>query len=563
MKAARESFEIQVLREGRWLTESARATEDDARALAKTLLANKQCPGVRIVRNWLNRDGTMTETVLFEQKQAVKEAPVRINPIEQASPLCQSPRDYFGLESRMVINRLLRSYLDSVNLTPTEVMHSVKEMQRVGDKDGLLPSAVDMVATLQTKNTDLKAKQRRDDIFASLDQIRAQARRAESLPLPKLGTRFSETLAQVASLDRDNPEYLAMVVLSRELIGIRNFMGKLEKLCRLALDEPHPQALLLLDTVIADVLGANIVQELLGWQPSLGSAIISMLDLADGKFKPEKSEAPEAVDMLNELFSQRGLPASHHCLTDRAMRQLKSPTPLYRNDPSKEMEEYQRVLMRLLVPGGMVSGAHAAEAITIRGARFVEQGGASGRRSAIQATVQALPDKAHGVMYLAELSKSPIGDGHIDDIIKQLDIVFGARVIGELCRRSLSPKERLVNATGAVQATLSSALPDEIKHKVADHIDGVLERYLVEEQVIEKLDNPNDLLRDRAVRLVKFCGAGVLPEGKALMRARQRVVKLLRQPNFDRNFVQDIREPAKAEKALRDFHKLLVQAGFG
>ena len=75
------------------------------------------------------------------------------------------------------------------------------------------------------------------------------------------------------------------------------------------------------------------------------------------------------------------------------------------------------------------------------------------------------------------------------------------------------------------------------------------------------MDNPNTHLRDRAVMLVKFCGAGVLPEGKALALARKRVIKLLRQPSFDAHFIEGIPDPHRAEKALRDFHKLLIQGG--
>ncbi|WP_254434896.1 hypothetical protein [Magnetospirillum sp. UT-4] len=551
------------MKQGRWVTESARDKEAEARQLAEKFLSNKACEGARVVRNWLNRDGSMSENVIFEKVQDARgEGPIRIDPIGKAPPRCEKPRDFFGLESRMAMNRVFRTYFEKVVLTPTELLHNRKEMQRIMDKDALVPSAVDKVATLQVKDTEMPAKQRREEIFAALDQIQAQARRADGFQLPKLGERFSDTLADVAGYRDETPEYLAMVVLSRELIGTRSWLGKLERLCKLAANEPNPQAVLLLDTVIADVLGANVAQEIMGWQRSLADAIIAMLDLADGKFDAAKSEAKDITEQLNALLAAGRLPGSQYVLIDRALKQLRSPQPLYTNEPGKEMEEYQKVLMRLLVPGGILAGEKAAEALTVRGARFVEQGGATGRRMAITNTVQALPDRAHGVMYLAELSKTDFAKDHLDDIREQLDTVFGARVIGELCRRSLSPKERMVSVTGAFKAAKNSALPDELKEKVAAHIDGVLERYIIDEKIIEKLDHPETHLRDRAVRLVKFCGAGVLPEGKALARARKRVVELLRQPNFDATLVDDIPDPARKAKALRDFHQLLVKAGF-
>jgi hypothetical protein len=564
MARGRENFEVQVMKGGRWVTESARDSEADARALADKFLAQKTCAGARVVRSWLNFDGTMAETVLFERTQAVKDdGPIRINPIDSAPPRCVESREYFSLDARGLMNRVFRAYFEKVIVTPTEVLHNARELRRLQDKDNLLSTAVDRIATLQTpKDSGMTSRQRADEIFAVIERISAQAKRAEGLKLPKPGERFSELIVQVSGIGGEAPEYLAMVALSRELIAMRSWMAKLDRLCKMAVVETDPGATLLLDTVIADVLGANVVQEVLGWQPSLGSAIVAMLDLADGTFDFAKSDAKDVAELLNALFAHGRLPGSRHIMVGRALAQLRSSNPLSRNNPAKEMEEYQRVLVRLLGPGGLLAGPEAAEALTLRGTRFVEQGGATGRRNAITRTVQALPDKAHGVMYLAELTKSGFAEEHLDDIVKQLDVVFSARVIGELTRRTLSPKERMQTATNAFKATVSSALPEEMKTKVAAHIDGVLERYLLDEKVIDKLDNPDHPLRDRAVRLVKFAGAGVLPEGKALAKARQRIVELLRQPNFDARFVEGL-PPAVAQKALREFHQLLVKAGFG
>ncbi len=562
MRLGYENYEIQVMKDGRWVTESSRDRRAEAMALAEKFLARKDCGGARIIANKENRDGLMDEEVIFEKTQTARSGKkLQITTVEGAPPWCDTPRDFFALESRMLINRVLRTYLEEVSLTPTELLHSHKELQRFQDYENIYPSAVSHIASLQVAGKDQSAADRRNEIFAIVDQISGQAQQAEHLQLPKLSKRFSKTLVAASQVGGEASEYLGMVVLARGLSRKRDWIGKLDMLCRMAIAETDPKAVLLLDTVIADVLCANVIQEVLGWKRSLGAAIIAMLDLADGTFEVEESDAVDTVAMLDRLFAANVLPASRHVMIDRAMHQLKSSAPLYRSDPSKEMEEYQRVLARLMVPGGILSGAHAAEALTMRGARFVEQGGATGRRAAIGATVKALPDPARGVMYLAELTNTSFADEHLSDIVSELDVVFSARVIDELCRRASSPKDRMMTATGAFKATESSSLPDDIKSQVADHIDDVLERYLVDENIIEKLDNPDSHIRDRAVRLVKFCGAGVLPEGKALDRARKRIVGLLRQPNFDSHFLEGIADAAAAEKALRGFHKLLQGAG--
>lgn len=565
MAAERASFEIQVMRDGRWSTETVAGDEQEARVIAKKFLANKKCEGARIVRNWTRSDGRMVENEVFSETRSVRDdGEVRIVPIDSAPDHCETPEDFYGPDGRNAVNRILRNYFEKVYITPTELMHTYKELKRVQDKDTLVPSAVDRVAGLQTRDGSKDARTRRDELFRTIDQISTRARRAETIALPKINGCFSAVLADIAGVSAtEDPDFLAMVVLSRDLIDVRNWLGKLERLCKLAVAEGDPHCLSMLDGVIADVLGANVVQEILGWQPSLGQAIRRMVDLADGCMPHEKSEAGESLDMLNKLFSEGKLPVSRACLIDRVHRQIRSPNPLNRNDNSKELDEYARLIERLLLPGGFLSGPDTVEALTTRYTRMVEQGGASGRRAAIIAVMRAMPDRAAGAVYLSELARTDYAKEHAADIVAQFDLVFNARILGDLCARTLSPKDKLARATLAHRSVKSSPFPAEIKVKVADHIDSVVERYLVEEQVIEKLDHPDSHLRDRAVRLLQFCAAGILPEGKALSRARERILHLLRQPNFDAHFIDGIPDPIKAQKALRDFHHLLQRAGFG
>ena len=286
-----------------------------------------------------------------------------------------------------------------------------------------------------------------------------------------------------------------------------------------------------------------------------------MLDLADGRLTAGKGCAGPA-ELLNRLFAERKLPASRHCLVGRAHRQLRSTNPLNRANPDREVDEFKAVLARMVGSACLYDGPETAEALTTRYSRMLEQGGAAGKRTAIAATFRTMPDHATGVVYLCALARSDYATDFADDMAAQFDLVLATRRLGELCLPSLPAKERMQRATTAHRTVTDSRYPADLRARVAGHIDGVLERYLIDEQVIEKLDHNDSSLRDRAVRLVQFCAAGILPEGKAMTRARSRTLELLRQPNFDARFVADIADPAAAATALRDFHRLLVKAGF-
>jgi len=538
MQPIHRNFEVQTLRDGRWHTEAVRDSEDDARQFAERVLGEDTCGGARIIGNRIHRDGSVNGEIVFHKRQVTGTTqPVRIDALDKVPVFCETAADVFALNSRMIINRVLRTYLETVSLTPTELLHGFKHLQRLGTRKHLLSSALGHVAKLQTDGTSRPREDRQDELFDLATRVVTRAKRAEELRLPKLGRRFSETVAAVSGVDYDAPEYLAMVILSKSLGSRQSWLEKLDLLCRLATDETDETALLLIDTVIADVLGGSFLDALTNGNRPLGESISGLFDLADGSYEITGGAAIDTIDALNGLLSEGVLPASRQVIFDRALRLLRSATPIYRSDPAKEMEEYQRTLARMMVPDRRRHLHAESEPIDARSAA-----------------------RSREPIHLAELKgEQAVGDDD-GDIIDQLDTVFSARVIGQLYRRSVSDGEKLTKALDADPAASWAPSFEADAQIVCEHIDGVLERYLIEENIIEKLDRPHDSIRDRAVRLARFCGAGVLPEGKALNLVRQRVVRLLREQRFDTRFVEDIHDTEAAEKALRDFNELLAKA---
>jgi hypothetical protein len=127
----------------------------------------------------------------------------------------------------------------------------------------------------------------------------------------------------------------------------------------------------------------------------------------------------------------------------------------------------------------------------------------------------------------------------------------------------LPPPERMA-ALARLNAALTAcpALAPETRAELGGKVDEVLATYLLAEEVIEKIDKPDDPLAMRAIRLIKFCGSGVLIEGRSLNLARARVIEHLKQPQFEEKFLASVPEQGKAEAHLREFHRLLVQTGF-
>lgn len=561
-------FEVQSYQAGRWLLDARFEDEAEARAHGKKLLAGGKSDGYRVVKDWRRVDGRHVETEVHSEFRAVSSA-ITIQPIDEAPPVCVKPDDMFAVESRMVMNRVLRSYIDRMVVTPTEIMHNYNELKRLLDRDNIAAQAVGRIAALQAEKAKVDGRVRRDEIFIMINGVTERTRKASARKdLPDVtahGFRplFDKLDAAESAEERD---FLARVVLSRDLVQMRNWMAKLDFLSEVLRSDGGltDAPLVLVDGVIADVFGApSVAQELLGDQRSLCDALCALIDLSRGRLTLyDRGEEDRAVQ-LNELLAFHDLDQTRYVMLEMVRRQVKSTQPLYRADPAAEVEAFNKLLLRVTTPEGIVGGPLMAEALVMRNMRFLEAGGALGRRQAMEQVIGCYKDAKDKIRFLIEFSGSDIGEQHFKDISALLlKLTADSSAIGGFIDRNLPIRDNLEQITLLYAQVAECMLPDPLRGELAANIDNLLADYILASKVVERLDNPDDTLRHRANKLMMLCAPGMLQSPKALDIVRRRVVGHLRQPNFDKLYVADIPEPGAQQRALREFYKLLGQAGF-
>jgi hypothetical protein len=564
MSGAQEntSFEVQVLQDKHWVIAEMAGDEGKAKAFLENLLQTGNHEAVRVVKDYRRIDGTHSETVVVEKKADQKAAlPVQLSAITEAPP-CSALADYYALPARLTMGRLLRKYFDEVFITPTELLHSAAELKRFGDKDRLLFSACDRVAFLQAHAAGEDGKTRREALDKAWTDINARAKAAAAMKLPAVKTL--EEVQKAATAAGDQRDYVAHVLMCQALIEKRSWIGKVDLLLAWAAEPNGAEAMPMIDGVIADILvSAQFIQDLLGFQSNLAAALCSLCDLAEGKAEAAKF-APATFTALNKLFAEGRLPQCRQVLLSRVSRETAGTNPLSRNEPKQEYEMFHKVLHRQLGHQGVLGGPAAAEALLQRGARVYNAGGATlTAMQALDFMMSSLTEGCLKVQYLACLAESPLGVSMAEVLVEVLEtLVRGAIHIDAWVPVRVPPRDRMAALCAANRAVRSGVLPDDIRKVLGNHIDEVLSRYLLDEQIIEKIDKPDDPLALRAIRLIKFCGSGVLIEGKSLDLARQRVIEHLKQKQFEEKFLASVPDPVQAEKHLREFHRLLVETGF-
>jgi hypothetical protein len=361
-------YEVMAFADKRWLIDSVIEGEAPAIARARELLDAAKAEEVKVVRQrTMSMTGFTTESTIFQESRAKeKKGEIQLSASIDKAPLCATAGDIAGLEARIILNRLLREFLDRYAITPTELLWDFAHLKRLQNQDNLLMAAIHHIARAQVQGqgANTSAGERARALEAIVNQVIANARDAqlEKKKLPPFDPADFDGFRR--AVDARFPEaerhVMTMVRLAEYLGEGRGWEHKLLLAAALVRDDLSADALSLVDGIVADVLGVGqMVQDMLGQQPSFAAALQCLGDLILGR-SGEGAGVPEGRQVVARLIAR--LPDSRRVLVDRLVRELKSDKPLGRNDPEAERDKLAKLKERLRDASGAVIGGAEAEA---------------------------------------------------------------------------------------------------------------------------------------------------------------------------------------------------------
>ncbi len=572
----KKTFEILVMRDGRWMIDGTADNQDIAEAEANKLLGRAGIESVRVIKeSKVPLHLVKKSDILFEKTKPKGEEKIFVMDIPDA-PLCDSSDDFFFGEARATINRLFRNYLDKHNMTATELMLAPREIKRVLDEGSLLFSAVGKVATFQARKTEKgQVNERRDELFNYINDLNAKAIAAAAEKYPRIRSiGFNEAVAYHSEKNPGNFDYLLRFAVATEMVENRSFLGKLGQLMEWAGEADNTDVLATLDMFISDTLhNAEVLRDLMGHQRELGTALVSLLCLAEGRPLDEDEELPTdlspehpdyAKATLTRMISDGKLPESQEVLLDRVRRQMEGINPLTRGDREEEREVFHGLLDQIIPDTEILGGPAMAQAVTARQSTIINKGGNKGMREAAETMLPALRDPERITGYLLSLMKSEIGQNVLhDELEKLLDGYFvGSKNINSIIKEKLPPNKKMAKVTSVYHHVKKSDLNNDRKTMITEKLDDMLASYIVDGKILDKLNNPDKPLHVRAFMLVSMVQPEMLPRGKAADLARGIIINHLRTPSFENDLVAAIADPTEKAKTLRRFHEQLHRSGF-
>ena len=567
-------FEILALHGDTWQIDATVNNKSEIEEVAAQILGESGVSGVRVVHDSILIEKSINdleeEDFVFEKiKDAVQEK-IFVGEIDTA-PNCEVAEDLLKPDALTTLNRLFRKYLDKNNITAMEVIHNGKEIKRLNDADTLVPSAVGKVAKIQSENSDASSNERRDILFEFMQEITNKANQAEERGLPAIKkTSFTEAISELKKTASEvELEYLLNVIIAKELIDTRSYWGKLLQTIRWASDLDDPGVEAALDRFVADILANNsVIQDLLGDQLDLGSAVIEMLDLGSGSLETGELDElqEEGIEWtkakLNQIMARPNFKISQLILLERAEQQIAGSGKLSKEGETGEQERFNAILDRVITKDEVLGGAQMAEALTERQTRLINKGGLTGLKEAINTLIPSLRSPARKIALLLSLATSKMAEDKLEQFIQEHieTLLIKPSSISGIVSPDLPPNRKMEQITSSFYQIENSQLEQALKDKITARLDDILASYLEESKIIEKIDNPSRPMHLRAMMLVGMCQSEMLPRGKASNIARDVITKHLKKPDFNTELVAQVDE-AEKDNVIARFQSQLKRAG--
>jgi len=450
--------------------------------------------------------------------------------------LCTTLAEYHGEQARMVIGMAVRPYLDTMVLTPTEVIHNAKVLKALIDQGPLVEVAVSKVATVQARLPGHDLKARRQAIQTAISETTARARVAQVAfaALPKGRSPVDAVLASAGGrTPTGDAEYDLRVAVALELAEQRTWGAKLDRLIQLFQGDRDERLTSVVDGVIGDVLVSTAAtQDLLGAMTVPGVVLAKLCDMLFGRVTMEAT-GPNRIGVLNGLFRQGKLLVARGMVLERIRRQLRAPQPLGRGAADQEAELLRALMGHLVTPAGLTGGGPMADALTIRYSRRLEQGGASAYRRSIVGLSETTPDLIGRIHYLAAVSTVPAAERHMGEIVDALDAALGNELLVENMIVH-TPDTALIQQAlaGAVAALRASGLPEDARQRIAGRTEFIVDEFAKRGRLAQRLRQIEPMLRRRTIRLAELACSGLVREEGALPLLRQHILEIVRQPQF-------------------------------
>lgn len=478
MPSSEVKYNVQVRDGDRWSVYTDAPTKGRATQEAQKLLSTGQWDAAKVTED----RGQSKEILIWQEEGNRAQKVVSVTPVE-TSYLCREVEDFYKIQSRLTIGKLIRQHLDQQVITALELLTDKVHLIALMRNDKFYNQALQAIANLQVKGTEQKALVRLKFIEQMIDKILAKT------DLAGEAAKFEKTLkakgmaAAMAEIEKsvvaDNRHYYILSALGTHLSSRADWESKLELLVDLAEKPSTPEALAIIDEAMAEILdGSEAVQELLGYQRNLAAALNTMVQLASGSYAVREG-SNSTMERLSGVMKAHKLNATQTSLLERVGRSLAGINHLTKGDRHEEQDAFKLIIRNLLGKQLLNASGTISEAATKR-AKIVlkDEKDDESSTKAIDAMIALLPTIAAKLGYLLDLVGTEFGKQNQERIVACLaNVLASITSVEQLVDRRADAKMLMSAAAGIRDRLMKTDIPEVWRQRFAKKIYDLLMAY--------------------------------------------------------------------------------------
>tara|TARA_E500000318_G_C3551700_1_gene209199 strand:- start:41 stop:1513 length:1473 start_codon:yes stop_codon:yes gene_type:complete len=473
--------------------------------------------------------------------------------------VCEDVSDFYSRKSRDAIGRAAGKYLQSVRITPTELLHSSKHQRSFSDAGTTLMQAVQKAAIAQVKSTQTPVSERVRRLYEITDQLRKDALgKFEKEPPQKLEkSMIPDVIALRSGETPDEQAFRVRAALTATLEGVNDWVKKFEMLYELGHDIAGLEAFGHFDSFIAEILRApNACKDIFGELSTPGEEIDRLLALYDGDIEPSHAPSKPANAKKFYTLAKAGyIPETRDVLLRMLTLALNSSGRLTRGDLRTELERVRAMHKRLSTPNGFLGGEECEIGLHKREASLLSD-------ETIDLLLGGRIDVSQKVHLALQVRKQAISEKGADYLSKYVTSIISQPDFARSVTGKDGPLEEKLGFLAKVHKdTKANNLPPRIEDRICRTLEELQAELLEKADYFKKLETRSGSTAKKALIVIDLIGEGSLIGATNLKAARKSAHDFMKKADFLESYLADGDASQSKKTRMQELERRLKSAG--
>jgi hypothetical protein len=472
--------------------------------------------------------------------------------------ICESVEEFYDTAGREAVGRAIGPFLNSLKITPLELLHSRLYQDTLSDAGTTLMQGVQKAAIAQVRGTGVSVSERVRRLFDLTDQIRAAVRAStDKAPVAALDAgNASEALGYIDGEDEATRRFRIYAALTATLEGTKSWGEKFDRLFEIGQQFAGLDAFLQFDALIAEILRyPGALDEIVGISGMPGNKINGLLRLHDHEAGPSDAPAePARSRNFYALMFSAKMPQTRAVVLDLALHLVTGKDKLTRDKQSVELDAVIGLAGRLKRKDGWLGGDDTVAALEERCGRLLSDE----TIDLIMAGVQAQGERLTRALELHERVLGDRARTYLETYVSAL--MREADVERKLLDGIAAPLDRLTQLGKLHAALAASTIAGRTRERLMLQVEKLQTDQIERDRIWEAIEKRGKNGGDRVLTMLSLITENAFTAGGNVGEARRRAQDMLKRPGFLESFVEGYDDPGARKRRVAELQRQLTAA---